>query len=146
MRILSGGRNFVRFDYTSKAIVSVRRARQAFANHHYDLLLEKARKLQCINLMRVDVLILRINFKEPSVPDPSHPLTLFFRRAFNPCTLASLCCEFTPSTKFPGCGTSFRFLFSRLAARWYFPVCFKDRIRRTGRRKCSCGYRVTRNR
>lgn len=51
MRILSGGegegeergRNFARFDYTSKAIVSVRVHAKLFANHRYDLLLEKAR-------------------------------------------------------------------------------------------------------
>lgn len=119
MRILSGGRNFARFDYTSKAIVSVRRARQPFANHRYDLLLEKARKLQCINLMRVDVLILRINFKEPSVPGPSRRPSLapFFRPAFNPGTLASLCANSRCRIFRPASKRRFDSLFLRLAAR-----------------------------
>lgn len=69
------------------------RAREAFCQSPLRLVAWKGAKLQCINLMRVDVLILQINFKEPKehtrLRTPSRlPLCKFYkspRRNFSGC-------------------------------------------------------------
>lgn len=73
---------------------------RSFCQSPLRLVAWKGAKLQCINLMRVDVLILRINFKEPS-PKPSPSVTRCLAL-----------CKFTPSANFP-------------AANFVAPLCFR---------------------
>lgn len=98
MRILSGGgggggAQFRPLWLYFKSNCIGTRAREAFCQSPLRLVAWKGAKLQCINLMRVDVLILQINFKEPKehtrLRTPSRlPLCKFYkspRRNFSGC-------------------------------------------------------------